>query len=276
MPTESTLLSEMVQALGANALAAFLLTLVLLCWTVAGIWGFARHYWLPRVRGNLPPGLFLALHLVLGAALLVGAAMVFAGLALGLGDGGEVARLDTLFTDAIRTSTDPQTLQAFALITHFGDSATLLTLGLAVSIALPLLGRQWLVLPWVLALLGNALLGAALKNTFERARPLFNHSLTYTHGWSFPSSHASGAVVAYGMLAYLLLRVLPVRWIPAAGLPLLLAATCIAFATACSRVFLQVHYASDALAGCAAGLVWLLICMAAVEVALYHRRKRDA
>lgn len=276
MPTETSLLSEMAYALGTHALAAFVLTLVLLCWTVAGAWGFSRHYWIPRIRTSMPPGLLLAVHLVFGFALVVLAALAFGLLAMGIGDGGTVAQLDTVLTNAIRASTGPRTLQAFALITHFGDSATLLTLGLVVAIVLPLLGREWLVLPWVAALLGNALLGALLKSLFARARPLFDHSLTYTHGWSFPSGHASGAVVAYGMLAYLLLRVMPGRWMAVAGLPVVLAATGIAFATASSRVFLQVHYASDVLAGCASGLAWLLVCIAGVELTRHAIRVRNA
>jgi membrane-associated phospholipid phosphatase len=68
-------------------------------------------------------------------------------------------------------------------------------------------------------------------------------------------------VVAYGMLAYLAQRLAPPRWRRAS----LLAAAAVAFTTGSSRVFLQVHYASDVLAGFASGLAWLALCVLACE-----------
>ncbi|MES2423240.1 MAG: phosphatase PAP2 family protein [Pseudomonadota bacterium] len=276
MPTDASLLTEMVYGLGSGALAAFFVALVLLCWTATGLWGLTQHYWVPRLRSSWPPTLFLLVHLIFGFALVVAAAGVFALLAQGLGDGSSVARLDEVFSGAIRQNTSRETLQAFALLTQFGDTATLLVLLLVVSVALALLNRQWLVLPWALALLGNWLLNATLKNFFARARPVHEHELVVTHGWSFPSGHASGAVVAYGMLAYLALRLLPAHWVRRAGLPLLLAAITIAFTTACSRVFLQVHYASDVIAGAASGLAWLLVCICSAELARHYHQTRRA
>ncbi|RYF39882.1 MAG: phosphatase PAP2 family protein, partial [Comamonadaceae bacterium] len=64
-----------------------------------------------------------------------------------------------------------------------------------------------------------------------------------------------------GMLAYVVLRFVARRW----QLPVLLAATAVAFTTGSSRVFLQVHYASDVLAGFAWGLAWLALCVLGCE-----------
>ena len=275
-PTDSTVLSDMVYGLGASALPTFFLLLVVLCWTVTGLWGFCLHYWVPRLRSSWPPVLFLALHLIFGFALVVVAAGVFAALAQGLGDGGVVATLDEVFTGAVRQNTAPLTLQAFALVSKFGDTATLIMLGMAVSLWLALVNRLWLVLPWLAALLGNWLLNGILKNIFERARPLHAQGLADAPGWSFPSGHASGTVVVYGMLAYLLLRVMPRHWVQRAGLPVLLAAVAIAFGTACSRVFLQVHYASDVMAGAASGLAWLLVCICSTELTRHYHQSRKA
>jgi membrane-associated phospholipid phosphatase len=276
MPTDTSLLTEMVYGVGSGALTAFFLALAVLCWTAAGLWGLAQHYWVPRLRSSWPPVLFLLVHLILGFALVVAAAGVFALLAQGLGDGSTVARLDEVFSGAIRQNTSRETLQAFALLTKFGDTATLLVLLLVVSVGLALLNSQWLVLPWAAALLGNWLLNGTLKTIFARARPVHEHGLTVVQGWSFPSGHTSGAVVAYGMLAYLLLRVLPPHWARRASLPLLLAAITIAFTTACSRVFLQVHYLSDVIAGAASGLSWLLVCIGSAELARYYHQRRRA
>ena len=95
------------------------------------------------------------------------------------------------------------------------------------------------------------------------------HGLVLADGWSFPSGHSSGSVVAFGMLAYLLSRFLPADR-AALRLPVLLAAAALAFTVGSSRVFLQVHFASDVLAGFASGAAWLAVCVAAVEVGRYR------
>ena len=87
------------------------------------------------------------------------------------------------------------------------------------------------------------------------------------YGFSFPNGHSSGTVVAFGMLAYLGLRLLPPRW----HLPVLLA-----FSVGASRIILRVHYASDVAAGFASGTAWLAACATRSEFGrrLRHRAAR--
>lgn len=253
--------------LGSEALPAFIVAMVVLLWTLSGIWGLAAHYWVPRLHGRWPPTLVLALHVLLGFALIVATGGLFVTLAGALGDGGLMGKLDDAFSGAIRDSVSVETLSGFALITRFGDTATLIQIGLVVSLGLALLNKVWLIAPWVIAQLGNGIVNTSLKHAFERVRPVHEHGLAAAQGWSFPSGHTSGAVVTYGMLAYLLLRLMPPAWVRRYGLPVVLVAVGIAFATACSRVFLQVHFFSDVLAGFASGTAWLLLCICGVEVA---------
>lgn len=102
---------------------------------------------------------------------------------------------------------------------------------------------------------------AIIKATLERARPVHDHGVLLEHGWSFPSGHASGAVATYGMLAYVLIRLLPEHW----HTVILATAAIIGLATGFSRVFLQVHFLSDVIAGFACGLAWLTLRIAGVE-----------
>jgi len=93
-----------------------------------------------------------------------------------------------------------------------------------------------------------------LKDLISRPRPAGEH-LTYATGFSFPSGHAMISMAFYGFLAYLLWINLPTkggRW--GAGLLGVLI-----LSIGISRVYLNVHYASDVLAGFLLGglLVWL-------------------
>ncbi|TXD86227.1 phosphatase PAP2 family protein [Mitsuaria sp. TWR114] len=163
-------------------------------------------------------------------------------------------------------------LRAFYLITVVGNRETLITLGVVVTAALLVLRRRGLALGWALAMLGNGALNPTLKHVFERARPIHpTHWLT-EDGFSFPSGHSSGAVIAMGMLAYLAVRLLPRRW----HVPAWIAAAGLAFSIGASRVFLRVHFPSDVLAGFASGTAWLTISIASIELARWAKRRRRA
>jgi membrane-associated phospholipid phosphatase len=264
--------AALVQTLGAHALLLFVLLLAALLPLAAGLWWLGRRYALPRKSSALSPGVYLVIRLAAGFVVLVAGAALFAGIAEELGDGERVGQLDQIFSDAVREHTAVWAVHAFAWITRLGDTATLSVLCVAVAAVLLLRGRRWLALAWVLAVGGNALLNTTLKAVFARTRPLHEGGLIEAGGWSFPSGHSSGSVVLYGMLAYVLLRSLPPALASRAGLPLVLLAAATAFSVGCSRIFLQVHFATDVLAGFAAGTAWLAVCVASVEWASHYRR----
>ena len=180
---------------------------------------------------------------------------------------------DEALSLALRAQTGPRTLQLFRALTRLGDAAVLVPLSVVVALPLWWRGRAALALAWLLALGGNALLIALLKRVFERARPLHDHGLVSEPGFSFPSGHSSGTVVAFGMLAYLGLRLLPPRW----HLAVLLVAMLLALGVGLSRIILRVHYASDVAAGFASGTTWLAVCITGIELGrwLRHRGRRS-
>jgi len=118
----------------------------------------------------------------------------------------------------------------------------------------------------------GSLIDAELKRYFARARPDVAEMLRRASGYSFPSGHAMGSLVGYGMLAYVLCSLATRNhrkrlWIVAGAAILILA-------IGVSRLYLGVHYFSDVVGGYAAGVIWLFICVAAVEFA--RRRHRIA
>ena len=263
--------------IGANALPVFLCLLaVLLLLVAAGAYTLRalRARVEPAVQRRLRPAGAVLLYGAAGFALVVGAALLFAEIAEHLGPGGAMARADAALAESIRAHVNLTVLRAFAVVTHFGDVLTLSLLGVVVALLLWQRRQRALALGWVLAVGGNALLNPLLKRVFERVRPVHAHGLVSELGWSFPSGHTSSATVAYGMLAYLAIRTLPPRW----HLPAALAAVALAFTVGCSRIFLQVHFASDVAAGFASGTAWLTVCIASVELGRryrHHRRSRQ-
>lgn len=250
------------QALGTHATLAFFVTLAgLMAVTVLGwtLWQRGAPH-LPRWR-HRSPALLLALYTGIGFAVITATAAVFAEMTEAMDADDELGRLDEALTGALRQSVSPTVLRGFAWLTRLGDRGTLVALALVVAALLWWHGRRWLALGWAVALGGNGLLNPLLKAVFARARPEHAHGLVAEGGYSFPSGHSSGAVVAYGMGAYLLLRVLPPRW----RLPVLVGATALVFGIACSRIFLQVHWPTDVLAGLASGTAWLAVCVLGIE-----------
>jgi len=240
---------------GRHALTLFfaLLALLLVSTVVAG-----RA--LKRFAGTRAP---LGLRVAGGAATLVLGAAVFIELAARLGTGGLLDLTDQALIDTLRMSVRRPALHVFGALTHLGDPSTLIGLGVIVAVVLVAAGRRGLAAGWVVAMLGNGMLNPTLKQVFGRHRPLSPDGGLLETGFSFPSGHSSGAIVAYGMLGYLALRLLSPRW----HLPAMLAVVALVFTVGASRVFLRVHFASDVVAGFASGAAWLALCVTSMECA---------
>ncbi len=274
MPADPAI-ADVLRWLAANAVPGFFVSLSVVLVAVATITRSVARFGAVRGHPRWEGVPLLALRFGLGFALIVAAGLIFAGIAGEIGVGEAVGRLDVIFSDALRGSTSPAVLRAFDAVTRFGDPLTLTVLCAVVAVVLVVRRERWLALAWVIAIAGNGILNRTLKAEFERVRPLHPEGHVLADGWSFPSGHSSGALVAYGMLAYVLIRLAPDAW----RMPAVLLAAAIAFATGCSRVFLQVHYATDVMAGFASGAAWLAICIGTVEATrLYRgrRRRQDA
>jgi membrane-associated phospholipid phosphatase len=221
-----------------------------------------RHRWLRLRTPQAFAGGYLLLDLLAGFALVAAALSLFLEIADETGLDESLGRFDNALAEALRQTLDDGTLQAFALLTRLGDVETQTLLCIAVTAILLVRGKRLLAASWIAAVAGNGLLNRLLKGIFERSRPLHDHGWTLETSWSFPSGHASGAVVTYGMLAYLLSRATPGVW----HLPLTMLAIAIALLVGYSRIVLQVHFFSDVLAGFISGATWLIVCIATAEV----------
>jgi membrane-associated phospholipid phosphatase len=125
--------------------------------------------------------------------------------------------------------------------------------------------------------IGGALLNPALKLVFHRDRPSGFAALGHAPGYSFPSGHAMGATLLFGSLAYVIYFSID----HSRRLRLLAVTLCVLMilCIGASRIYLGVHFLSDVLAGFAAGLCWVAVCLSGTEAWVRWRdwrRKRAA
>ena len=256
--------------LGVHAWQLFLITLPLLgvaVGTLALLW---RHMSRPFRAAPEPDLRRLLLALLLGFATVVAFAYGFAEIAEALGDEHALGHWDDTFSRAVAAHTPLAVQMTFAALTRLADPLPMVLLGIAVALLLWGAGHRVYEAGWAMALAGNAVLNHTLKLVFERARPIHEGGIVTATGYSFPSGHSSGAVVAYGMLAFLVCRLLPPKW----HVPAIVAAALISVTAASSRILLRVHFPSDVLAGLLSGSAWLTACILAVAAALHHGRVR--
>lgn len=121
--------------------------------------------------------------------------------------------------------------------------------------------HRWYSITVPVVALGSIGMNVALKIFFDRPRPSVEHMVEAT-GFSFPSGHAMFAFSFYGLLLYVVWRYSKRAWIKYTGSILLFI---LILLIGISRVYLGVHYASDVLAGFSAGLIWLVISIAAIK-----------
>src|SRR2546430_14123352 len=118
--------------------------------------------------------------------------------------------------------------------------------------------RQWYwLLTLAVAVGGGMLLNLVLKAAYERLRPHFDDPLLVLTTFSFPSGHAAGAVLFYGVLAaFLVSRFYDWR----ARAASVAGAICAVALGAFPRMYLGVAYLSHVLLPPWARTAWLLLC----------------
>ncbi|SIR09945.1 phosphatase PAP2 family protein [Pontibacter lucknowensis] len=133
---------------------------------------------------------------------------------------------------------------------HFMTAAALLLIAYFLFVR----RHRWYSLKVPVVALGSISLNLVLKFFFDRQRP--DMPLVDASGLSFPSGHSMIAASFYSLIIYL-------TWQHVESKPLrnFLVALLVIFILLIgfSRIYLRVHYATDVVAGFAAGILWVII-----------------
>jgi membrane-associated phospholipid phosphatase len=194
-------------------------------------------------------------------ATVVAALVIAAVIAVEVREQAGLTVFDAQLATDLRANMPRPILHAIAWLTQLGNPIVLAFVTAIVTVVLAVRRHRRLAVIWLCALAGTALINNGLKAWFQRERPMHDHGFVIEHSYSFPSGHASGSMVFYGMLAYVLLVLCPARF----HRRIVAGAVVVITLVGVSRILLQVHYFSDVMAGYATGLAWLTLCAGSAE-----------
>ncbi|MCC5889807.1 MAG: phosphatase PAP2 family protein [Alkalibacterium sp.] len=184
-------------------------------------------------------------------------------------DWGLIGTLDEVIGTQFHSGRRDTLTWVFIIITRMGDGWFV---GLFTTLASIYIwrfqGNRRLAIWYFLTVsVGAGGVNQLVKFFFRRPRPTHVDHLIVQGGYSFPSGHAMGAIVAYGALLFLIIRasrtfkpvlIATIVLIPLIGL------------IGLSRIYLGVHYPSDIIGGYSLGLAVL-----SLSIGLYSASLKD-
>lgn len=204
----------------------------------------------------------LALFTLIGAELLILGGIAFVCISLFLLMAKLVfldqnQTLDMAAFAFARNHTSPAFTAFMQFVTFFASKDFLIYGSLTLAFIFFFIKKhRWYAVKIPVIAAGSSLLNQVLKFWFDRPRP--ETAFYEQSGFSFPSGHAMIGGAFYGLFIYLIwtnVKSIFWRWI----FTLLLCLWIILIGY--SRIYLNVHYASDVLAGWSAGLIFLIIAL---------------
>jgi membrane-associated phospholipid phosphatase len=164
-----------------------------------------------------------------------------------------IPHFDDVIARSVQSVASPALTSFLRVFTHLGSTVTLTAIGVVVIAIFLYMRRLDYIGLLLLAAIGQGALQYGFKTLFERQRPqpLFDYVIGDTP--SFPSGHALASTCFFGLLAYLLTRQVASGAQRAA---IWAAAVAIILIVGFSRIYFDVHFPSDVIAGYLAGIIW--------------------
>lgn len=147
----------------------------------------------------------------------------------------------------------PFLFSLFSSITILGSAAVVIGIGVTAGLWLLATRRYAFFASFGSAVAGATLTEYILKLLIERARPV-GFSALLPDSFSYPSGHATAALVLYGSLTYLLYLYVPQHRTLATSI-----GVCVIAGVGISRLYLGVHYPSNVLGGYLLATLWFFI-----------------
>lgn len=220
---------------------------------------------------RLSPQGYLGLHLTIGLICIIGASLLFGGIAEDVVSGDPLTVIDENVAQWFHERTTPGMQTAMRFVTALASPAVVTCAALVSAFILGWKRCWYRLLALALVLSGGMVLAFLLKLIFHRNRPDFTDSFMVFSGYSFPSGHTMAATLLFGVLAvFAVITLKNWRWRVRAVLSACVMVVLVGF----SRVYLGAHFLSDVLGAAAAGLAWLAFSLTAVDTLRRYREHR--
>ena len=196
------------------------------------------------------------------------AVLLFFGIVQDYLSGDSLILADARIANLLYAFQNNNFLRIFYFITLFAEPIVIIILSAVLSILLWVQRQRiYMFSFWFVLALGEGLAFLG-KYIFQRERPdLFMRAIA-ENSFSFPSWHATGVVLFYGFLVYLIIRNYSSFKIKTAvSVIFVLLVALVDF----SRLYLGVHYLSDVLAGNLLGFSVLILSVIITEWIIYHK-----
>jgi undecaprenyl-diphosphatase len=218
-----------------------------------------------RLIARLDPRAYLTIHIVVGLAVCLLTAWLFAVLLDSVREKDVVVHRDEAVAHWFHAHGSPLGDRVFVIISLIGSPFAMAVLFGAVELYLWRAKQRTLMVAWALSYVGGTILDAVVKEVVRRPRPEFAAKFLYYDSWSFPSGHSMGSLIGFSMLAYTIIRVRPVKS-RAAQAGIWTGALIMVVLVGYSRLYLAVHYLSDVVAGYTLGVLWLAVCFTGLQM----------
>lgn len=170
-------------------------------------------------------------------------------------------KFDTTILQYFLSIQNPILTQFFILITFLGKPNLLLLINWVFSLFLLINKKISKAIVFLIIGNGAAAFNLFLKSSLARERPELWDRIIEVKYLSFPSGHAMGSIVIYGLIGYYLMtQFKPWRWL------ILSLTSILILLIGLSRLYLGVHWPTDIIAGYIMGSVWLVIAMLIIEI----------
>ncbi|HAO64496.1 TPA: hypothetical protein DCQ44_00770, partial [Candidatus Taylorbacteria bacterium] len=168
--------------------------------------------------------------------------------------GMRIHRLDLVVNRFFHSIASPVFVKIFVGITLLATPTNLAIVGCALAFYFIYRHRWYFLALLPASIFGGIISDSILKKVVHVSRPLL--PLVPTTDFSFPSGHATVAVIFFGLLAYFFRNsIKSIMWRRIYVVSCALAALVVCI----SRLYLNAHWLSDVLAGAALGLFWLTL-----------------
>ncbi|HET7364601.1 MAG TPA: phosphatase PAP2 family protein [Burkholderiales bacterium] len=214
----------------------------------------------PELHKRHPPSLSPRALAIAGWSAFLVAGLLFLGLAWNIIARSTLVALDGRVANWLHARAGGATLTFLYAFTQLHAPPAMIAMSVAFAAVLARLRQWYWIFTLAAALAGGMLVNVVLKASYERLRPHFDDPVLVLTSFSFPSGHAAGATLFYGVLAaFLVSRTYDWRLRAAAVAGAIVMVALVAF----SRLYLGAHYLSDVLAGICSSTMWLVLCLSA-------------